>query len=598
MPDRLREMVISVDDTEVIDITDISSDIDLSTEPPLSSTRPLSPCSESNHATSHSPPPSPVALNILCCESATSLPHAGTQEHTHPHKTSKNKELNKRIPGLWDVVPLPSSCSQHVRGLQHSYTSGQAPLKRSILPSFRPSHEGTLDFLKTWQQLDDMPSTPLSHIRRSLTPQQCEEYLQSLSRDYTESHPAFARISVHQDRIPLRHAETWTRRFRPRRANEVLGNEKHAIYLRDWLSALELHLRDRQPVEPVSKGATAGEKKEEGTLKRVEPRGMKRPRVIRAVTGKRGKKKRRIDSDDDLDDFVVFSDADEEQVGGPPEDSEDELAFCQRTLSRLHRRDTTDVHEVAPDILATETKHTTSRLQEPPRANFADNLTNTLLITGPPGCGKTSAVYACAEELGWEIFEVYPGIGRRNGANLDHLIGDVGRNHIVQTVHRRAPTKPTKSEAKERMGLRGYLAKSKTGQSTEFSKTQEVGTRGQPISVEVDSPRDELQPLRPGEEMDSSDDAAISGMCQAEADGTRPIVGQSLVLLEEVDILFKEDAGFWPAVIEFIQCCQRPVVMTCNGEPLVVMSRLRIRRLCRSWSSSCWRFAASDGPRF
>ncbi|KAG8218468.1 hypothetical protein J3R82DRAFT_4099 [Butyriboletus roseoflavus] len=496
----------------------------------------------------------------MALNSATKLPHAGTHEHTHTHKTSWKKELNKRTLGLGGVVPLPSSCSQHVRGSQRSYTSGQAPLKRSTFPSLRPSDEGTLDFLKKWQQLDEIPSTPLDRIHRSLTSQQCEEYLQSLRCDYTESHPAFARLSVQRERDPLRHAETWTRRFRPKCANEVLGNEHHATYLRDWLSALELHLRDRQPEEPVSKGGTARENKAKSSSKRDEPRGMKRPRVVRGVTKKRGNKKRRVDSDDALDDFV----ANEEETDVPSEDSEDELAFCQRTLTRLHRGDTADAHEATSNISATEINYTTTRLHEPARTNFADNLTNALLITGPPGCGKTAAVYACAEELGWEIFEVYPGIGKRNGANLNHLVGDVGRNHIV---HRRGPTKTSKVEAKERKGLGGYLAKSK---GTGYAKRHEAG---------ADGPRGELKPLPPDEEMVLAEEAAISGMWEAESEGRRAIVGQSLVLLEEVDILFKEDAGFWPAVIEFIECCQRPVVMTCNDPGLVPLGDLALQKV-------------------
>ena len=582
MQEEPRDTVISVDDTEVIDITDTSSDIELSTEPPLSSTHQLSPHSESSQATSHLSSSSPIHLNARCC-SDVSFPHAGT---------SKKKESNKRTLGLGDVVPLPSSCSQHVRGVQHSYTSSQAPFKRSVLPSFSPSDEGALDFLTNWWQLNDTPSTPLDRIHRSLTPQQCEEYLQSLSRDCTESHPAFAQISVHRESIPSRHAEMWTRRFRPRRANEVLGNERHALYLRDWLRALELRLRGRQPEEPVPKGAKARERKEKGTSKQVEPRGVKRPRVIREVTRRRGNKKRRVDSDDELDDFVVFSDGDEERTDDPPEDSEDELEFCQRTLARLHRRDTTDTHEahpVASNVSDTNIHHTTSQLQEPAQTNFADNLTNALLITGPPGCGKTAAIYACAEELGWEIFEVYPGIGRRNGASLDHLVGDVGKNHIVQTVHRRAPTKPTKLEGKEPAGLRGYLVKRKTGEFVGLGGSQEAGTEGQPISVESDSPTHEQQPLPSDEQMVSSEEAGISGMCHAESDESRPIVRQSLVLLEEVDILFKEDAGFWPAVVEFIRCCQRPVVMTCNGESSLIQAGRgcrHSRRLRRPWSSS------------
>jgi hypothetical protein len=37
--------------------------------------------------------------------------------------------------------------------------------------------------------------------------------------------------------------------------------------------------------------------------------------------------------------------------------------------------------------------------------NFCDeeNVCNTMLLSGPVGCGKTSAVYACAEELGFKV---------------------------------------------------------------------------------------------------------------------------------------------------------------------------------------------------
>lgn len=36
-----------------------------------------------------------------------------------------------------------------------------------------------------------------------------------------------------------------------------------------------------------------------------------------------------------------------------------------------------------------------------------DMLCNTLLITGPTGVGKTAAVYACAQELGFKVCVKY-----------------------------------------------------------------------------------------------------------------------------------------------------------------------------------------------
>lgn len=564
--ERPRDTAVRVD---VIDITNISTDMELSTEPHSSSADQSSPCSALGQATSHSIPSSPIPLDVHCYESDTSLPHAGTRESTQLRAAHKIKESNKRTLGFGHAAPLPSSCSQHVRGLQHSYTAGQAPLKRRAFSNLRASDEGPLDFLRKWRQFDDTLSTPLGGICRPLTPQKCEEYLKSLSRDYTESHPAFAQLTVHQEGISLRDAETWARRFRPKRANDVLGNEQHAVYMRDWLSALELRLQDRQPEEPMSQGTAPRRKKEKSSWKGV-PRGTKRPRVIRAVTRKRGNKRRRVD----LDDFVVFSDTDEEQAEDTPEESEDEVAFCQRSHAQVHGYGTAGTDEVQPDELNIGATETNCAGSQSARVSFADNLTNTLLITGPPGCGKTAAVYACAEELGWEVFEVYPGIGKRNGASLEQLVGEVGRNHIVQTVHRRGATKPTGTIEAKDIGLDGYLTQGKTKQNTGFGEAGEAGTEGEPISVEDGSPTHEVQPLPRDEEMATSDED-MSGACQAETEGSRPIIRQSLVLLEEVDILFRDDAGFWPAVVEFIRSSQRPVVMTCNGERLVGLRGVR-----------------------
>ncbi len=55
-----------------------------------------------------------------------------------------------------------------------------------------------------------------------------------------------------------------------------------------------------------------------------------------------------------------------------------------------------------------------------------------------------------------------------------------------------------------------------------------------------------------------------------ESDGqTRASARQSIILLEEVDILFGEDSGFWPMVVNLIKDSRRPVIMTCNGEEIL-----------------------------
>ena len=46
-------------------------------------------------------------------------------------------------------------------------------------------------------------------------------------------------------------------------------------------------------------------------------------------------------------------------------------------------------------------------------SDVEDTLCNTMLLSGPHGCGKTAAVYALAQELGFKV--------RTNNSDLDTL---------------------------------------------------------------------------------------------------------------------------------------------------------------------------------
>ena len=126
------------------------------------------------------------------------------------------------------------------------------------------------------------------------------------------------------------------------------------------------------------------------------------------------------------------------------------------------------------------------------------HLTNAILLCGPLGCGKTSTIYAVAREMNWHIFEFYPGIGKRGLKDIEKYVGVVGNNHIV-----------TKSDS----GLGGRkLAHRKA----------EVGA--------------------------ASDIETYLNTHFGRVNGhqsRRSEIEQSLILIEEVDILFPSDHGFW-----------------------------------------------------
>lgn len=242
----------------------------------------------------------------------------------------------------------------------------------------------------------------------------------------------------------------WCDRWRPACAEHMLGNEASAVYLRDWLNEHRVCYEEHS-------GERAPRKRPVQT--RTQPRKRGRPRLR-----PRGAEAAEFDSDEE----AYF---DQFRESGTP------AAMPSGA-------------EAAPEAL-----------------------TNCILLSGPTGSGKSAAVYACAAELGFDVFELYPGMGRRSGKELAAAVGQLGRNHMVgRDVARRT--------------LADVLGAA-------HSTDRDRGSGG---------PR------------------------------------QSLILLEEVDVLFDEDAGFWPAVVELIAESRRPVVLTCMDASVVPVSELPLQK--------------------
>ncbi|KIM46182.1 hypothetical protein M413DRAFT_306208 [Hebeloma cylindrosporum] len=290
----------------------------------------------------------------------------------------------------------------------------------------------------------------------------------------------------------------WSEKWRPSCAEEVLGNEKCSVYLRNWLRALELQLEDN--IAPPADAAVKGKSK-------PSARGTKRARVVRAVDKTR-RKKSRLDSDEE-DNWIVHTDDESDEEVEPYS----EFDACSEPVPSFPASSPVSSPAHVPDA-------------EPPQYHDLGQLHNTILLSGPHGTGKTASVYACAEELGWDVFEVYPGIGRRNGANVDNLVGEVGKNHLV------AQNRQTGDVLKSILKRKGNL---------------EV-TDAELPRAPLYSPRKKVSPAVGSETI------------------AKDRIRQSLILLEEVDILFKEDTNFWTTVTRIIKECKRPVICTCNGE--------------------------------
>ncbi|KAF6718013.1 ATPase family AAA domain-containing protein 5 [Oryzias melastigma] len=202
-------------------------------------------------------------------------------------------------------------------------------------------------------------------------------------------------------------------------------------------------------------------------------------------------------------------------------------------------------------------------------------LWNTVLISGPPGVGKTASVYACSQELGFKVFEVNCS-SQRSGRLLLSQLKEATQSHLVE-ISGEDPLKPaffssynSSSSSSSSSTLRceaGITLFPKT-----LSSTSKKAAKRKPSSRHRKAAADALTLahfFKPKDGADNPDRKILSvpfaGCDQAEAQSKS--TATSLILFEEVDVIFKDDVGFLAAVKAFMKTTKRPVVLTTN-DPL------------------------------
>lgn len=473
------------------------------------------------------------------------------------HVTPLGANIPNKISVHQQYAPWPSNNCQHIRGPQQSFHPSSLDFARAF---FDPTEEELLLSLNFLHQ-STSKSPCLSHAQYHPSPS-------TVTRPEA-SHQLAAAMKEHLDRASLSRfstttfddlrspQETWNERWHPRCAAEVVGNEDHARYLRDWLRALEVRATPQSAEGPTTSDMFSSKRGKGRKVAKDYPKEVKRPNIIRAVD-KSQRKRRRIDSDEeDIEDWIADDDSDDENpwrhatpIIEEPEDlpdpSEGGGSPWKPRMTRLKRnwKDDQD-SELTLDIPLLD-----APVREDPTYDFTSYLTNTILLSGPSGCGKTAAVYACAEELGWEVFEVYPGIGKRNGASLLSLVGDAGKHHLVG----KGSTRSVRNEdAHQKNGITSFFSTKGSRAHSIFSSNtsaegNEPSSPGSLITLEHSLPSE-----------------GTSSLTNNESDSAQMLNRQSIILLEEVDILFNEDVNFWPTIVTLIKESRRPVVMTCNG---------------------------------
>ncbi|ROW12825.1 hypothetical protein VMCG_00818 [Cytospora schulzeri] len=294
---------------------------------------------------------------------------------------------------------------------------------------------------------------------------------------------------------------SWAQKYAPASAVEVLQYGKEAFLLRDWLQALK--------VQSVHTGDGNAKSK-----KSTPP-----------------KKKRKKNK---LDDFIVDSDEEANEMGEVSDLEEEDWSANRRGGKKTVIR--------AGDTVAKDSKN-------------APRLTNTVVISGAHGCGKTSVVYAIAKELDFEIFEINSG-SRRSGKDILEKIGDMTRNHLVQ--HQQVDC----SAAEAAINDDEIAQDIESGKQATMNAFFKSNAAPKPAKAKRSYKKEET--AKPEQKKSPPKNQK-----------------QSLILLDEIDILYEEDKQFWSTVIGLIAQSKRPFILTCNEENLVPLQALNLHGIFR-----------------
>uniref|UniRef100_A0A3B4T300 ATPase family AAA domain containing 5b n=1 Tax=Seriola dumerili TaxID=41447 RepID=A0A3B4T300_SERDU len=205
--------------------------------------------------------------------------------------------------------------------------------------------------------------------------------------------------------------------------------------------------------------------------------------------------------------------------------------------------------------------------------NREDPLCNTVLITGPPGVGKTASVYACAQELGFKVFEVNCS-SQRSGRHVLSQLKEATQSHLVE-MSGKDPLKPAFAFflTGKTVHPKNVISTTKRRTAQNFGRSSRRG-KANPATVtlanyfKMKAKADHLHfgGLSPSEKLDGEKLGSPSAGCDQAVPQSKK-TATSLILFEEVDVIFSDDVGFLAAIKTFMTTTKRPVILTAN-DPL------------------------------
>ncbi|XP_075417484.1 ATPase family AAA domain-containing protein 5 isoform X2 [Tenrec ecaudatus] len=217
-------------------------------------------------------------------------------------------------------------------------------------------------------------------------------------------------------------------------------------------------------------------------------------------------------------------------------------------------------------------------------------LCNTVLLTGPPGVGKTASVYACAQELGFKIFEVNAS-SQRSGRQILSQLKEATQSHQVdkQGVNSQKPCffnsynigkSPKKFSSPKKVVTSPRKIPPSSPKSSGPKRALPLKTLANYFKVSSKQKNDEeIAALQENNKGIKNFDQKPVTQTKITTNSNREFGAEepnrknatSLILFEEVDIIFDEDAGFLSAVKALMATTKRPVILTTSDPTFSLM---------------------------
>lgn len=219
---------------------------------------------------------------------------------------------------------------------------------------------------------------------------------------------------------------------------------------------------------------------------------------------------------------------------------------------------------------------------------------NAILLNGAYGSGKTSAVYCVAQQLGFKVFECNTSNLRCKSQIIQDLIGVLSSHHVA--ANKKLSLKLLNEQAKmnnpNRNALKEHKKMIKTtkkalnmtenkikGTLDTFFAKQQLTTTAVTTNEESKSRkrRKSLSNQNNTQQTEISVNNSLNTSFQQTNNLT--ILKESLILFDDIDVVLKEDQGFWSVINFFIKKSKKPIILTSNDEFILKKLDLNIEEI-------------------